>query len=204
MKRTARIITTVAAIALTIVIMCVGIFAAQKITLNSQNATISFTATDVSATVSATKQVNDATAENLSVPGGNETGDTTDGAFKPVFQSGQDYSGDIEVGAITFTSVDDVLTITVSVENTFTTAVSIDAKYTVTCDDANLAVETKVGTEAFTSGSSKTVAQGATVTFTTTIKIADGKKNDVAGAGLSEVPFSFSLELTRAAATPTT
>lgn len=55
MKRTARIIVTVAAMALTIAIMCVGIFAATKVTLTSSCSTVSFTASDVSATVTATR-----------------------------------------------------------------------------------------------------------------------------------------------------
>lgn len=198
MKRTARIITTVAAMALTIVIMCVGIFAATKITFGSTSSTtISFEAKDVSATVTASKQMGDGAAAELTVPGG--TADN--GQFTPVFNQGQEYSGSIDIGEIKFTDVNATFTLTVTVENTFSANdIDVNAKYTVTCANANgyLAVETKVGGAAFTSGSTETVAKGTPVTFTTTIKIADDKKDSVLETGFSGETFSFSLELTRA------
>ncbi len=195
MNKTARIITTVAAMALTIAIMCVGILAATKVTLTSGSSTISFTASsDVSATVTATKKMGTDTAQDLTV--------AENGVFLPSTSQGQEYSGSIELGDITFTSTDATFTLTITVANTFTAESSkVNAKYSVTCanNSGYLVIATTTADGAFTSGDTKEIAYDSSVTFTTTISIDSSKVNEVLESGISEA-FSFSLELTKATA----
>lgn len=203
MKRTVRIITTVAAIALTIAIMCVGIFAAKKVTVASNSSTITFTASDdVSATVTATTALSSAgTTNELAVPNG--------GIFTPSFNQGVDYSGEVTLPDVTFSSKDETFTLTIAVTNTFETAgANVNAKYSVTCANTNnyLLIETKAndGTADVTpTDSVYTVEQGKTVTFTTVIKVnyieGEGGNADKILQGFTET-FGFSLELTKATA----
>ncbi len=193
MKRTVRIFTTVAAIALTLAIMCVGIFAATKITLSSGGSTISFTATnDVSATVTATKKMGSDEAVNL-LEG--------KGEYLPSTNQGQEHTETIALGDIKFTQIGETFTLTFTVTNTFVNESIVSAKYSVTCANADgyLVIDNKAGDEAFTSGDSVDIAKDAPVTFTTTISINQEKVDEVLQSGISEA-FGFSLELTKKAA----
>jgi len=112
---------TVAAIALTIIIMCVGIFAATKITLNSGSSYISFTATDVSATkrMGALSQATPLTILN-------------NGVFTPGVESNKEYVQTIEIGNIDLTDMTAEFLIDIEVQNTFSTGVDIGAVLNVT------------------------------------------------------------------------
>ncbi len=200
MKRTARIVTTVAAIALTIIIMCVGIFAATKVTLNSGSSTISFTATDVSATVKATKRMGATTAATaLEIPNG--------GVYAPSFETQQEYTGTVEIGNIDFTDPTDEFILEIEVQNTFSTGVYVGAVLTVDYTDTNgyITVVTTTDAVAYTSGSTHVIAAAQKVLFRVTIKITQdvAKRNEVITNGFSGVPFSFSLALTRTSAPAT-
>lgn len=209
MKRTARIITTVAAMALTIAIMCVGIFAATKVTVASSGSTISFTATnDVSATVTATKQMGTDTAESLTIPDNGEN----KGVFTPSLNQGAEYTSNVTLGDIAFTNTETTFKLSITVTNTYAVdGLSVDAKYTVTCANADgyLTIATTsqasdaATASAFTSGSTVTVAYGKSVTFVTEISIANDKKDEVLQKGITGEAFGFSLELTKTDATPT-
>ncbi len=200
MKRTARIATTIAAIALTVVIMCVGILAATKVTLNSGNSNISFTATDVSATVSATKRMGATTAPTaLEVPNG--------GVYAPSFETQKEYSGTIEIGNIDFTDPTDEFILEIEVKNTFSSGVYVGAVLTVDYTDTNgyLTMVTTTDANAYTSGTTYSIAAAQKVLFRVTIKITqdETKRNEVITNGFSGVPFSFSLVLSRTSAPET-
>ncbi len=203
MKRTVRIVTTLAAIALTIVIICVGIYAATKITLNSGSSTISFTATDVSATVKAQKKMGATTAPTtLTIP--------NNGVFEPGFETQKEFSDTIDVGNIDFTDPTDEFILEIEVKNTFTSGVYIGAVLTAEFTDEKgfLTMVTTADSNSYTSGSTHSIAAAQKVLFRITIKITqdETKRNDVITHGFTGVPFSFSLVLTRTSApsTPTT
>lgn len=197
MRKTVRIITTVAAIALTIVIMCVGIFAATKITLNSNTSQISFTAKDVSATVTANKRMGATSqATALEIPNG--------GVFEPSFNAHQEYSGEINIGNIDFTNVTSEFILEIEVQNTFSTSVYVGAILKVECTDANgyVTVATTADGEAYTSGDTYSIAAAQKVLFRVTVKITkdEAKRTEVITNGFENVPFNFSLDLTRTSA----
>ncbi len=204
MKRTARLITSIAAIVLTIVIMCVGIFAAKKVSLTSNNPTLSFTATDIAATVTGKTQMDNQAATTLTLPDG--------GVFAPTINQGQDYvpTQTITLDNITFERVDSNYVITLTIQNDFD-SVAIGATYTVTCaGDTNGYIVTSTTTKladapeseepaAYTSGTQYTLAGGKTVTFQTTISIINDvpKRNTILENGFSGITFKFALDMAR-------
>lgn len=204
MKRTVRLVTSIAAIVLTVAIMCVGIFAATKITLNSSDLTLTFKATDVAATVTGTKKMStDANADDITMPNG--------GKFKVTDSQGSTHTGTITLAPITFEKLDSCYVITFTVKNDFTAAenVSIDAKLTVTNGDTKDyivdATTSKLGEAveaAYTSATAVSIGAGQSLTFTTTISITTDatKQEEILKSGFSSIPFSFTLELTRTGA----
>ncbi len=207
MKRTARLITTIAAIVLTLVIMSVGIYAATQISIKNEPNKIKFNAVDVAATVSITKEMTgDATPTELAIPGTSST-DPDAGKYVPTFEQGKTYEGEITIGDIVFPSTSATFTLTTTITNNLSAA-AINVKYTATTSDTNeyVVITTNLTNDgtAVTDYNSTTginVATSKTLTITTTITLttATDKLNTILDAGL-DIPFDFSLVLTRVAA----
>lgn len=204
MKRTARLITTIAAIVLTLVIMSVGIYAATKITINNGATNILFSAKDVKATVTASRKMStEETATSLTITGG------TNGQFALTDNQGESYTESITVGNIVFNKVSDTFTLTLTVKNDFDTTkegISLKVGYSASTSDTNGYVEiakTKSGVTATTDDwTNIVVASGETLVITTTISITSDttKQNALLVNGFNGITFSFALNIERAAA----
>jgi len=196
MKRTARLITTIAAIVLTIVIMSVGIYAATKLTLTPTGSNIKFTAKDVAATITGTKQMGTNTAETLTIP--------NNGVFTASYEQGKDYSGTVELGDIEFTDISAAYTLTLTVKNDFTET-PINVTYsagTDTTDYVVIATKTTSSAEGaaaedYTNSTPVTLAAGATITITTTITVNSANTETILEKGFDNVPFNFTLDVAR-------
>ncbi len=197
MKRTARLVISIAAIALTLAIMSVGIYAATKLTLTPAGSNIKFTAKDVAATITGTKQMStDAAATDLEIPNG--------GVFEASFNQGQEYSDTIALGDIEFTDTTSTYTLTLNVTNDFTET-AIGVTYSASTTDTNgyvvIASTSSVdgAADAAYDGSQITLAAGKTVTLKTTIKITDAadKLETILETGFENVPFTFTLDVAR-------
>ncbi len=201
MNRTARLITSGAAIVLTLVIMSVGIYAATKVSLHS-GINLNFTKTnDVAVTVSGQTKLDDETANDLTIPQG--------GVFRPSLAGDAQgtYSDNISLGDITFTGFGSKFVITLRVTNDFEST-PINAVYNASTTDTNgyvvISTTTAPDTDTtattnYVNGTTASIAAGETLVITTTISITDveDKQAQISENGFSNIPFDFSLDLTR-------
>lgn len=197
MKRTARLIVSISAIVLTLVVMSVGVYAATNISLTPTGNNITFTATDVAATITGTKQMGSGTATNLTIP--------NNGVFGAAHEQGNEYAGTIELGGIEFTDVAATYTLTLNVTNDFTTT-AIGVTYSADTTDTNgyvvIASTTAMdggGAQPYSNGTQITLAAGSTVTIKTTINITDteGTLDTILENGFDNVLFNFTLDVAR-------
>lgn len=198
MKRNIKITTTVIAMILVLALMCAGIFAATQVSLSGVGSTISYTALDVSASVRATKQMNDAEAVELTVP--------ENGEYLPSFQAGQSYAGEITIGEVVFAAITDKCTVTVTVTNTFDADVKIKAAFSSAVTHAEgkeyvvmtLAAD---GTEQASASAQNEIEAQASVTYTITLSVTEDEtlRNEALAKGFSGIPFAFTLVVTRVA-----
>ncbi len=201
MKRTARLITSIAAIVLTLVIMSVGIYAATKISISNPSNNIKFVARDVAATITATKQMGDATAQPLAITS-SDNSNIENGAFRPSFKQGENYTGTMDIGDIQFTNLEATFTLTVTIKNDLTSA-AINVKYNAATSDTNgyVTINSAYSNDNKDLDSYPTagidVAAGKTLVITTTITIVSEKVDTILESGFN-IPFSFSLNLERA------
>ena len=164
MKLKAKLISTIAAFAMVLCLTIVGVWAAATVSV-SVTGTVSYTATDVDATVTGT------------ITGITETGKD----FSKTFNAGStDNSGAWDLSGITFVKNQDVV-ITLTVKNNSTerpleATIANNGEATGTNTTAALGTTTTatVGTE----------ASNNTATFTFTIKVTDWNKTASYGINL--------------------
>lgn len=152
MKLKAKLISTIAAFAMVLCLTIVGVWAAATVSV-SVTGTVSYTATDVDATVTGT------------ITGITETGKD----FSKSFNAGStDNSGAWDLSGITFVKNQDVV-ITLTVKNNSTER-PLEATL------ANNGEDTGTNTTAALGTTTSTVAAGDTASFTFTIKVTDWNK----------------------------
>ena len=161
MKLKAKLISTIAAFAMVLCLTIVGVWAAATVTV-SVTGTVSYTATDVDATVTGT------------ITGINET----DKNFSKTFNAAStENSGAWDLSGITFVKNQDVV-ITLTVKNNSTERPLED-----TIANNGEATGTNT-TAALGATTTYTVATGASESFTFTIKVTDWNKQASYGINL--------------------
>ena len=169
MRRKVRIFSTIVSLALVLAVMCVGIWAASSVTLES-TIQLTFNPTDVNATVAFADA----------------------GGTKQVNFGQESYSFDetttAESHSVTFTFAE--------ANNTFAAGsdITIDSKLTATVSaESNFEVEIKVGEEA--AQATEVVTQGTPVVYTITVSVKDSAP---AKAFTDSLNFSLNLTQTQA------
>lgn len=161
MKLKAKLISTIAAFAMVLCLTIVGVWAAATVSV-SVTGTVSYTATDVDATVTGT------------ITGITETGKD----FSKTFNAGStDNSGAWDLSGITFVKNQDVV-ITLTVKNN-----SSERPLEATLANNGEATGTNT-TAALGTTTTSTVAAGDTASFTFTIKVTDWNKTASYGINL--------------------
>ena len=168
MKRKFKIISTLTAMVAVMLTMCVGILAAKKVSF-AGNSTLSFSATDVFATVTIQEQIGE-TASNTVFSQKTYNGSTSSGE--------ENLSETVSFSAFTFAKATDQIVITVTVKNDFTESTSIDV---------HLAATVECGSD--------TIQSGASETYTITLSLSEKAQQQ----GVSQLTFSFDLSLSRTA-----
>ena len=169
----AKLVSTIAAFALVLALLVVGVLAASSASIN-MSGSLSFTATDVNATV------------DISVAGNTAPGDVGDGTY--TFNSATE-SGDENVTlnglAWTFAAKDSTITLTIVVTNKDATR-SLTSTLTPTLTDladANVTANAQATAGVTgTVGQAQTLAAGESVTYTVTFKITNADKSVSAAA----------------------
>lgn len=161
MKLKAKLISTIAAFAMVLCLTIVGVWAAATVSV-SVTGTVSYTATDVDATVTGT------------ITGITETGKD----FSKSFNAGStDNSGAWDLSGITFVKNQDVV-ITLTVKNNSTER-PLEATLANNGEAAGINTTAALGTT-----TTSTVAAGDTASFTFTIKVTDWNKTASYGINL--------------------
>lgn len=161
MKLKAKLISTIAAFAMVLCLTIVGVWAAATVSV-SVTGTVSYTATDVDATVTGT------------ITGITETGKD----FSKSFNAGStDNSGAWDLSGITFVKNQDVV-ITLTVKNNSTER-PLEATLANNGEAAGTNTTAALGTT-----TTSTVAAGDTASFTFTIKVTDWNKTASYGINL--------------------
>lgn len=184
MKRKFKIISTLTTMVAVMLTMCVGILAAKKVSF-AGNSTLSFSATDVFATVTIQEQIGDA-ASNTVFSQKTYNGSTSSGE--------ENLSETVSFSAFTFAKATDQIVITVTVKNDFTESTSIDVHLAATVEsDENqlIVIETSENLES----GSDTIQSGASETYTVTLSLSEKAQQQ----GVSQLTFSFDLSLSRTA-----
>lgn len=153
MKLKAKLISTIAAFAMVLCLTIVGVWAAATVTVNVTG-TVSYTATDVDATVTGT------------ITGISETGKGFEKTFNATLTEN---SGAWDLSGITFVKGSDVV-ITLTVKNN-----SSERPLEATLANGGGATGTNT-TAALGTTTTSTVAAGDTASFTFTIKVTDWNK----------------------------
>lgn len=168
----AKLVSTIAAFALVLALLVVGVLAASSASIN-MSGSLSFTATDVNATV------------DISVAGNTAPGDVGDGTY--TFNSATaDASKDVTLSGLawTFASKTSTITLTIVVTNNDETR-SLTSTLTPTLTalaDANVTAAASITDGEGTVGQAQTLAGGESVTYSVTFKIADADKSVSAAA----------------------
>ena len=168
----AKLVSTIAAFALVLALLVVGVLAASSASIN-MSGSLSFTATDVNATV------------DISVTGNTTAGDVGDGTY--TFNSETpDASKDVTLSGLawTFASKTSTITLTIVVTNKDATR-SLTSTFTPTLTklaDANVTAAASITDGEGTVGQAQTLAGGESVTYSVTFKIADADKSVSAAA----------------------
>ena len=164
----AKLVSTIAAFALVLALLVVGVLAASSASIN-MSGSLSFTATDVNATV------------DISVAGNTAAGDVGDGTY--TFNSAtQDASKDVTLSDLdwVFASKTSTITLTIVVTNN-DSARSLTSTLTPTLTelaDANVTASAQATAGVTgTVGQAQTLEAGESVTYTVTFKITDANKS---------------------------
>ncbi len=163
----AKLVSTIAAFALVLALLVVGVLAASSASIN-MSGSLSFTATDVNATV------------DISVAGNKAAGDVGDGTY--TFNSAtQDTSKDVTLSGLawTFASKTSTITLTIVVTNKDETR-SLTSTLTPTLTKlaaANVTAAASVTGGEGEADDAQTLTAGESVTYTVTFKITDANKS---------------------------
>ena len=188
MKRRIRIITTAVSICLVFAVMCIGIYAAAQVTINSTGGNLSFNADNVLATVTL------------------KQGDFSESDQKVSIEEGYEELGSFAFNNVTFATTQEEKTFQVVVKNDFAEGsnIKISSKLTasVSGEDFKVTIEKGIkttgeeitGSAQVSSGEAVDVSVGENVIYTVTVKFV-GEANNTASDTLK-----FSLELTKAQA----
>ena len=163
----AKLVSTIAAFALVLALLVVGVLAASSASIN-MSGSLSFTATDVNATV------------DISVAGNTAAGDVGDGTY--TFNSATaDASKDVTLSGLawTFASKTSTITLTIVVTNNDETR-SLTSTLTPTLTKlaaANVTAAASVTGGEGEADDAQTLTAGESVTYTVTFKITDANKS---------------------------
>lgn len=194
-----RLVSTITAILLLLAILSMGIYAATNITF-SGSADLSFSAKDVSATVTGSSIYTNAKDESKSSTttftqlGGNDN----DGIITPDWSAGESETITLDLGAVAFENWNDTYAVTFTVKNTFETEDKVHAVFTATLgnnEDAYLVFETPANANVECD-----IEKDNSQTFTITVKADETKKSEILQKGFTNVQLSVSLVLTKTAA----
>ena len=194
-----RLVSTITAILLLLAILSMGIYAATNITF-SGSAALSFSAKDVSATVTGSSIYTNAKDESKSTIttftqlGGNDN----DGIITPDWNAGESETITLDLGAVAFENWNDTYAVTFTVKNTFETEDKVHAVFTATLgnnEDAYLVFETPDNANVECD-----IEKDNSQTFTITVKADETKKSEILQKGFTNVQLSVSLVLTKTAA----
>ena len=177
----AKLVSTIAAFALVLALLVVGVLAANSASIN-MSGSLSFTATDVNATV------------DISVAGNTAAGDVGDGTY--TFNSATE-SGDENVTlnglAWTFASKTSTITLTIVVTNNDETR-SLTSTLTPTLTAlaaANVTANASITDGEGTVGQAQTLAAGESATYSVTFKITDADKSVSAASATWSVALAL-------------
>lgn len=190
MKRRLRIISTSISIVLVAALLSIGIFAATTAKVGGGN-TISFTATDVFATVSMTESANGATASTV------KFGVKDSVSFTDKTDTGT--VGAVQTATLTNATLSDAsktYVLTITIKNDFDATQAIIAKATATFGTADLGynADIQAGGAAYNAETGLEIAANTSSTIVITVSIPEDSK--VAQMGGSST-FNFTLDLTK-------
>lgn len=201
-RRKFRIATTIVAMCLTLCIMVSGIWAATSLKFTGGN-TLSFNAQDVSVALSGNWNYNGSSSTNaIEFTGGT----LQDGKyhFDTSLNHGTTYSANVALSDFAFQKVTDHYALHITVENTFTDDIPIEATLTAAVSNDNngyiaISVISNEGSNDI-NGTAKTIEQGSSVTFDVIISIAEDKRSNEAllENGFANIDFDFELDIVRA------